>query len=47
MLGVFVLRIIFVALNMLGIDPSLQYIIKGGIILAACSLDMRKYLVRK
>ena len=46
-LGVFVLRIIFVALNMLGIDPSLQYIIKGGIILAACSLDMRKYLVRK
>ena len=46
-LGVFVLRIIFVALNMLGIDPSLQYIIKGGIILAACALDMRKYLVRK
>lgn len=46
-LGVFVLRIIFVALSMLGIDPSLQYIIKGGIILAACSLDMRKYLVRK
>lgn len=46
-LGVFVLRIIFVALTMLGIDPNLQYIIKGAIILAACSLDMRKYLVRK
>ncbi len=46
-LGVFVLRIIFVALSMLGIDPSLQYIIKGVIILAACSLDMRKYLVKK
>ncbi len=46
-LGVFVLRIIFVALNMLGIDPNLQFIIKGGIILAAVSLDMRKYLVRK
>jgi len=46
-LGVFVLRIIFVALNMLGINPNLQYIIKGAIILAACSLDMRKYLVRK
>ena len=46
-LGVFVLRIIFVALNMLGINPDLQYIIKGAIILAACSLDMRKYLVRK
>ena len=46
-LGVFVLRIIFVALSMLSIDPNLQYIIKGAIILAACSLDMRKYLVRK
>lgn len=46
-LGVFVLRIIFVALNMLGINPNLQYIIKGAIILSAVSLDMRKYLVRK
>ena len=46
-IGVFVLRIIFVALSMLGIDPSMQYIIKGGIILAACSLDMRKYLAKK
>ena len=45
--GVFVLRIIFVALNMLGINPDLQYIIKGAIILAACSLDMRKYLAKK
>ena len=46
-LGVFVLRIIFVALNMIGIDPNLQFLIKGGIILAAVALDMRKYLVRK
>ena len=46
-LGVFVLRIIFVALNFLAIDQNMQYIIKGLIILAACSLDMRKYLVRK
>lgn len=46
-LGVFVLRIIFVALNMIGINPNYQYIIKGAIILAACSLDMRKYLVKK
>ncbi len=46
-LGVFILRIIFVALNMLNIDPSMQNIIKGAIILAACSLDMRKYLVKK
>ncbi len=46
-LGVFVLRIIFVALNMLGINPNMQYIIKGAIILVAVSLDMRKYLVKK
>ena len=46
-LGVFVLRIIFVALTMLGVDSSSVYIIKGAIILCACSLDMRKYLVKK
>ncbi len=46
-LGVFILRIIFIALNMLDIDPSMQNIIKGAIILAACSLDMRKYLAKK
>lgn len=45
--GVFVLRIIFAALIFLSIDQSMQYIIKGLIILAACSIDMRKYLVRK
>ena len=47
MLGVFVLRIIFVALTMLGVDSSSLYIIKGAIILCACALDMRKYLVKK
>jgi methyl-galactoside transport system permease protein len=46
-LGVFLLRIIFVALNFLSINANLQYIIKGLIILFACSIDMRKYLVRK
>ena len=38
---------IFAALTFLAIDSSLQYIIKGLIILVACSLDMRKYLVKK
>ena len=42
-----ILRIIFAALTFLAIDSSLQYIIKGLIILVACSLDMRKYLVKK
>ncbi len=46
-LGVFLLRIIFVALNFLAINQNLQYIIKGLIILIACAIDMRKYLVRK
>lgn len=46
-LGVFILRIIFVALNFLSINQNLQYIIKGLIILVACAIDMRKYLVRK
>lgn len=46
-LGVLILRIIFVALTMLGVDSSSLYIIKGAIILCACALDMRKYLVKK
>lgn len=46
-LGVFLLRIIFVALNFLSINQNLQYIIKGLIILVACAIDMRKYLVKK
>lgn len=46
-MGVFLLRIIFVALNFLSINQNLQYVIKGLIILVACAIDMRKYLVRK
>lgn len=46
-MGVVLLRIIFVALNFLSINQNLQYIIKGLIILVACTIDMRKYLVRK
>ena len=46
-MGVVLLRIIFVGLTFLGIDSNLQYVIKGIIILAACAIDMRKYLVRK
>lgn len=45
--GVVLLRIIFVGLTFLQIDSNLQYVIKGVIILVACALDMRKYLVRK
>ncbi|MEA5011610.1 MAG: beta-methylgalactoside transporter [Angelakisella sp.] len=45
--GVFMLRLIFIGLNMISIDQNLQYLIKGAIILFACALDMRKYLVKK
>ncbi|WZL78541.1 beta-methylgalactoside transporter [Eubacteriales bacterium mix99] len=46
-MGVFILRIIFVALNFLSINQNMQYVIKGLIILIACAIDMKKYLVRK
>ena len=46
-IGVLMLRLIFVALPLVGMDQNLQYLIKGGIILFACALDMRKYLVKK
>lgn len=46
-LGVVLLRLIFVGLTFLGIDANMQYIIKGLIILIACAIDMRKYLVKK
>ena len=46
-MGVFILRIIFIALTMLGVSSSSLYIIKGAIILCAVALDMRKYLVKK
>lgn len=46
-IGVVLLRIIFVGLTFLAVSSNLQYVIKGLIILIACAVDMRKYLVRK
>ena len=45
--GVFLLQIIFAGLTFLSVDPNMLYVIKGLIILVACAIDMRKYLVRK
>lgn len=45
--GVFLLQIIFTGLTFLSVDPNMLYVIKGLIILVACAIDMRKYLVRK
>ncbi len=41
-LGVVLLRIIFVGLTFLSIDSNLQYVIKGLIILVACAVDAVK-----
>ena len=46
-IGVLLLQIIFTGLNYLSVDANMLYIIKGLIILVACAIDMRKYLVRK
>lgn len=46
-IGVLLLQLIFVGLNFLSVSANMLYIIKGLIILAACAIDMRKYLVRK
>ena len=45
--GVILLQIISVALQWLGVSGDVQYIIKGGIILVAVAIDMRKYLAKK
>lgn len=46
-IGVLLLQIIFVGLNFLSVDANMLYVIKGLIILAACAIDMRKYLARR
>ncbi len=46
-IGVLLLQIIFTGLNFLSVDQNFLYIVKGLIILIACAIDMRKYLVRK
>jgi methyl-galactoside transport system permease protein len=45
--GVILLQVISVALQWLGVSSDAQYIIKGGIILVAVAIDMRKYLAKK
>lgn len=45
--GVFLLQIIAVSLQWLDVPTSVQYLTKGLIILVACALDMRKYLIKK
>ncbi len=46
-IGVVLLQVINYSLNFLGVNPYLQYIIKGIIIILAVSIDVRKYLSKK
>lgn len=46
-IGVVMLQLINAGLIFLSVDPSWQTIVKGAIIILACAVDVRKYLVRK
>ena len=47
LLGVFLLQLVNAGLVFLNFEPAVMTVIKGAIILCACALDMRKYLVKK
>lgn len=46
-LGVILMQLIISGMTFLGISGNTTYIIKGLVILVACAIDMRKYLVKK
>ena len=45
--GAVIMQAIVYALQFLGINPYIQYIIRGLIIILAVSIDVRKYIVKK
>ncbi len=47
LIGVIILQVINYSLYYLGINPYLQYIIKGLIIILAVAIDVRKYIAKK
>jgi len=47
LVGVVILQVINYSLYYLGINPYLQYIIKGLIIILAVAIDVRKYIAKK
>ena len=46
-IGAIIMQAIVYALNFLGVNPYIQYIIRGLIIILAVSIDVRKYIVKK
>lgn len=47
LIGTLILQVINYGLTFIGVNPYLQYIIRGLIIIIAVSLDVRKYIKRK
>jgi methyl-galactoside transport system permease protein len=47
LIGVLVFELLKTALQFLGVDPSYQYVVQGVVIIAAVSIDLRKYLAKK
>lgn len=47
LIGVMVFEMLKSALQFLGVDTSIQYIIQGCVIIVAVALDLRKYLAKK
>lgn len=45
--GVIIFQVINFGLAFIGVDPYLQYVVKGGIILIAVAIDTRKYIKKK
>ncbi len=46
-IGAVIMQAIVYALQFLGVNPYIQYIIRGLIIILAVSIDVRKYIVKK
>jgi methyl-galactoside transport system permease protein len=45
--GVLIFQVIAYGLNFIGVNPYLQYIVKGLIIVVAVAIDIRKYVKKK
>lgn len=47
LLGAVLLQLINYGLNYIGVDPNVQYLVRGLIIIVAVAIDVRKYLKKK
>jgi methyl-galactoside transport system permease protein len=47
LIGVLVFEVLKIALQFLGVESSLTYVVQGLVILTAVALDLRKYLAKK